>query len=392
MNKNILILLVVQFLSAFADNAILFTVIAIVLQTAFTASWYIPALQAVFLIAFVVLAPWVGTIADRYPKPKILVIANLIKASGAFLLFLDIEPILAYGIIGIGAAFYSPAKYGILPEYSQQQALLKANSWVEGSTILAVLSGMVIGAKIADESIELALITVFILFIISALITLLLPQQKPHPRIMTTGIAIFIVQFKEFFFHPLCRFALINAAIFWATAATLRVILIAWAPLTLQLTDASEIAELTFFLAIGIILGSSLVPQLIPFEKLRRILIPAYFMGVLIIILSLITQLIPARVTLMLIGFMGGLYIVPINTILQTLGHQSIGSGRVVALQGFFQNIAMLCAIGLYTLSTSLSLHPNHAIIILGCNIIICATLAFFYLPKNTSLTPKENN
>ena len=167
MNKNILILLVVQFLSAFADNAILFTVIAIVLQTAFTASWYISVLQAVFLIAFVVLAPWVGTIADRYPKPKILVIANLIKASGAFLLFLDIEPILAYGVIGIGAAFYSPAKYGILPEYSQQQALLKANSWVEGSTILAVLSGMVIGAKIADESIELALTTVFILFIIS---------------------------------------------------------------------------------------------------------------------------------------------------------------------------------------------------------------------------------
>lgn len=392
MNKNILILLVVQFLSAFADNAILFTVIAIVLQTSVTASWYIPALQAVFLIAFVVLAPWVGTIADRYPKPKILIIANLIKASGAFLLFFDIEPILAYGIIGIGAAFYSPAKYGILPEYSQQQALLKANSWVEGSTILAVLSGMVIGAKVADESIELALITVFVLFIISAVITLLLPQQEPPSRMITTSVSIFIAQFKEFFFHPLCRFALINAAIFWATAATLRVILIAWAPLTLQLTDASEIAELTFFLAIGIILGSSLVPRLIPFEKLRRILIPAYFMGVLIIILSLITQLIPARVTLMLIGFMGGLYIVPINTILQTLGYQSIGSGRVVALQGFFQNIAMLCAIGLYTLSTSLSLHPNHAIIILGCNIIICATLAFFYLPKNTSLTPTENN
>ena len=85
MSKNILILLIVQFLSAFADNAILFTVIAIVLQTSATASWYIPALQSVFLIAFVLLAPWVGAIADRYPKPNILIIANLIKASGAFM-------------------------------------------------------------------------------------------------------------------------------------------------------------------------------------------------------------------------------------------------------------------------------------------------------------------
>ena len=392
MSKNILILLIVQFLSAFADNAILFTVIAIVLQTSATASWYIPALQSVFLIAFVLLAPWVGAIADRYPKPNILIIANLIKASGAFLLLLAIEPIIAYGIIGIGAALYSPAKYGILPEYSQQQALLKANSWVEGSTILAVLSGMVIGARIADQSIDYALITVLILFLTSAAITLLLPKQNPSPPTLTTGISVFITQLKGFFTHPLCRFALINAAIFWATAATLRVILIAWAPLTLQLTNASEIAELTFFLAIGIILGSSLVPRLIPFEKLRRVLIPAYFMGVLIIILSLITQLIPARITLMLIGFMGGLYIVPINTALQALGHQSIGSGRAVALQGFSQNIAMLCAIGLYTLSTSYSFHPNHAIIILGCNILLCATLAFLYLPKNLALTPADKH
>ncbi len=181
MSKNILILLIVQFLSAFADNAILFTVIAIVLQTSATASWYIPALQSVFLIAFVLLAPWVGAIADRYPKPNILIIANLIKASGAFLLLLAIEPIIAYGIIGIGAALYSPAKYGILPEYSQQQALLKANSWVEGSTILAVLSGMVIGARIADQSIDYALITVLILFLTSAAITLFLPKQNPYP-------------------------------------------------------------------------------------------------------------------------------------------------------------------------------------------------------------------
>jgi len=391
MNKNILILLIVQFLSAFADNAILFTVIAITLQSPMVPSWYIPALQAIFLMAFVLLAPWVGAIADRYPKPRILILANLIKATGALLLFFAFEPLIAYGIIGVGAALYSPAKYGILPEYSQEQALLKANSWVEGSTILAVLSGMVIGAKIADHSTEQALLTVIFLFIASAAITLLLPQKKPPKQTLKMGITTFYRQFKAFLNHPTCRFALINAAIFWATAATLRVVLIAWAPLTLQLTSATEIAELTFFLAIGIILGSSLVPHLIPFEKLRRILIPAYLMGVLIIFLSLLSTLLPARITLLLIGLMGGLYIVPVNTTLQALGHQGIGSGRAVALQGFFQNIAMLCAIGLYTLSTSLSLPPNHAMIILGGNILLCTTLVFLNFAKNTA-PPVYNN
>jgi len=148
MNKQIYPLLIAQFLSAFADNAILFTVIALMMQSPDKAGWYFPALQSVFLIAYVALAPWVGWFADNYAKSRVLIIANLIKAVGAGLLFLNVEPLWVYCIVGIGAAIYSPAKYGILPELAGHEFLVKANSWIEGSTILAIISGMVIGVKI----------------------------------------------------------------------------------------------------------------------------------------------------------------------------------------------------------------------------------------------------
>ncbi|MDD1624215.1 MAG: MFS transporter, partial [Methylococcaceae bacterium] len=167
MNKQIYPLLIAQFLSAFADNAILFTVIAMVMQSTQLASWYVPALQSVFLVAFVLLAPWVGGFADHHPKARVLIIANLIKAAGAGLLLLKVEPLLAYGIVGMGAAIYSPAKYGILPELAGHEFLVKANSWIEGSTILAILLGMVIGAKVADFSIQWALTGTIIIFVIS---------------------------------------------------------------------------------------------------------------------------------------------------------------------------------------------------------------------------------
>ena len=136
MNRNLYILLLAQFLSAFADNAILFTVIAMIMETATAAAWYIPALQASFLVAFVLLAPWVGPFADARPKASVLVSANVVKAIGAGLLLINLEPLFAYAMIGVGAAMYSPAKYGILPELVAHEKLVKANGWIEGSTIV----------------------------------------------------------------------------------------------------------------------------------------------------------------------------------------------------------------------------------------------------------------
>ncbi|MGZ8227053.1 MAG: lysophospholipid transporter LplT [Methylococcaceae bacterium] len=383
MNKQIYPLLVAQFLSAFADNAILFTVIALVMQSAQQVSWYVPALQSVFLIAFVVLAPWVGGFADHHPKSRVLIIANLIKAAGAGVLLLKVEPLIAYSIVGMGAAIYSPAKYGILPELAGHEFLVKANSWIEGSTILAILLGMVIGAKVADYSTQWALIGTIILFCISALVTLYLPVRiatKPAPG---SKIIAFGKQMGQFFTTPRSFFAILGGSLFWAAAATLRVILVAWAPLILLSKNASEIAELTLFLAIGIIVGSAIVPGLIPLEHLRRARIPAYIMAIFIVALSLTSGIWPARIILLLIGMMGGMFIVPINAVLQEQGQHSIGSGSAVALQGFFQNLAMLLAVGSYTLAASQQVGPVMAMLSLGILVFIATFLVSLRLPAN---------
>ena len=388
MNKQIYPLLIAQFLSAFADNAILFTVIAIVMQSPNLESWYIPALQSVFLIAFVVLAPWVGGFADNYAKSRVLTIANLIKAAGAGLLLLNVEPLWAYSIVGIGAAAYSPAKYGILPELAGHELLVKANSWIEGSTILAILSGMVIGAKVADYSTQWALIGIIILFAMSAVVTLFLPIRIYAPTLDYADTAVsrskviaFTKQMGRFFTTPRSRFAMLGGSLFWATAATLRVIIVAWAPLILSLKNATEIAELTLFLAVGIIAGSALVPGLIPLEHLRRARIPAYFMAFFITVLSLTGSIWPARFALFFIGMMGGMFIVPVNAALQEQGYQSIGSGSAVALQSFFQNLTMLVAVGSYTYAAAQNSNPVIAMLILGLLVFIATFLVSIHLP-----------
>ena len=388
MNRQIYPLLIAQFLSAFADNAILFTVIALVMQSAQLAPWYVPALQSVFLIAFVVLAPWVGCFADQHAKSRVLIIANLIKASGAGLLLINVEPLLAYCLVGMGAAIYSPAKYGILPELADHKQLVKANSWIEGSTILAILLGMVIGAKVADYSIHWALVGTIVLFLVSAIVTLFLPVSISKKKQSGSNIIRFYRQTQQFFTTPRSRFSVLGASLFWAAAATVRVIIIAWAPLVLMAKNATEIAELTLFLAIGIIAGSALVPKLIPLEFLRRARLPAYLMGLSIIALGFTNEVWPARYVLFAVGLCGGMFIVPINAALQELGHHSIGSGGAVALQGFFQNIAMLVAVGSYTYAASHNVDPVSAMLTLGLLVIIATFLVSLHLPDNNQTNP----
>jgi LPLT family lysophospholipid transporter-like MFS transporter len=384
MNKQIYPLLIAQFLSAFADNAILFTVIAMVMHSTDLPGWYVPALQSVFLVAFVVLAPWVGGFADNYPKSRVLIIANLIKAAGAGLLLCNVEPLIAYCVVGVGAAIYSPAKYGILPELAGHQLLVKANSWIEGSTILAILLGMIVGARVADYSIVWALSGTIIIYVVSALFTVALPVRVlKHETLSGSRIIAFWRQIGSFFTTPRSRFAILGGSLFWAAAATLRVIIVVWAPLVLLSKNATEIAELTLFLAVGIIAGSALVPRMIPLEHVRRARIPAYLMATFIIVLGLTENIWPARFTLFFIGMMGGMFIVPVNAALQELGQESIGSGSAVALQGFFQNLAMLLAVGSYTFAAAHKLDPVLAMLMLGLLLFAATFLVSLHLPDS---------
>lgn len=385
MNRNVYLVLVAQFLTAFADNAVLFAVVTMVMQSAEPASWYIPALQASFLVAFVVLAPWVGPFADSRPKPNVLSIANVVKAVGASLLLFHFEPLVAYAVIGLGAAIYSPAKYGILPELVDEQDLVKANGWIEGSTILSILLGSLVGAIVAEYSIMIALAGVVGLYVLSGVVALFIDktfiarQQSKEPALVNFGAMM-----RRLLATPRARFATLGVSLFWSAATVLRVLLVAWAPVVLFLHSTTDVAMLTMFVAIGIAIGSVLAPKFIPLAYLRRARLAAYAMGGVVMLLSFIDVLMAARGMLLLIGIAGGLFVVPINASLQEIGHKSIGSGGAVAIQNFFENLAMLVASGLYAGAAAMGAGPVSTMLVLGILIVIAAAIVSWHLPPDT--------
>lgn len=384
MNRGLFALVSAQFLSAFGDNAILFVVIAMLLKSGQVGSWYVPALQSSFLVAYVTLTPWVGALAERHPKPRVLMLANLLKALGALCVWLGIEPLLAYGIIGIGAAAYGPAKYGIIPELTPTSNLVRANSWVEGATIGAILLGTVGGAKLADMSIPMAQISVIAIYLVSSVATLLLPRL-PASR-LSTGEARHFAELMRWIGELLgsakTRMTLLALSLFWACSATLRIVLVAWAPEVLHTESATDIAELTLFLAIGIIMGAILAPRLIPLTQIRRTRFTAYLLGILFLLLAPTHDIWMARGLLLGAGIAGGLFVVPLNAHVQAFGQATVGSGSAVAVQNLFQNGAILISMGLYTLASAAGVGPVASMTALGVIVFSMTVLVSVTLPK----------
>ena len=384
MPKDLYRVLVTQFLTAFADNAVLFTAITMVLQKASVGSWYVPTLQAAFLVAFVVLAPWVGGYADARAKPKVLLRANVVKATGAGLLFIGAEPLLAFVVIGLGAALYSPAKYGILPELVDEQQLVKANGWMEGSTILAILLGSLVGAALSEYSITLALLLVVVLYVVSAVVAAMIKHDYVVGPSQGQALQRFRSQMQGLLATPRARFATLGVSLFWSAATVLRLLLVAWAPVVLLMASTTDIAFLTMFVALGIAVGAILVPKLIPIAYLRRARLAAYAMGLVIVGLAFIDNVWLARTALFFAGLCGGLFVVPINAALQEIGHKTIGSGGAVAIQNFFENFAMLLASGLYAWVAAKGVDPVGTMLWLGVLVVIATVFVSWRLPKDT--------
>lgn len=386
MNRNVYKVLIAQFITAFADNAVLFTVISMVLKSGAMQSWYVPALQSSFLIAFVVLAPWVGPFADSRSKPSVLTYANIIKAIGASMLFFHFEPLIAYAIIGIGAAAYSPAKYGILPELVGEDALVNANGWLEGSTILAILSGTLVGAQVSEYSVQVAFLLVIGLYVLSAAVALLIAKTPAVNASMGAPLSQFKKMMTLLLSTPRARFSTLAVSLFWASASVLRVLLVAWAPVVLFITETSEIAQLTMFVAIGIAVGSVLAQKFIPLAYLRRARMAAFAMGCVIIALSFVDGVWLARVALFFTGVAGGMFVVPINAALQEIGHKTIGSGGAVGIQNFFENLAMLIASGAYAYVAGAGAAPVATMLALGILVIVATVIVSWQLPPDTGI------
>lgn len=349
--------LVAQFLSALADNALLFAAIALLRQQA-APDWQVPMLQEAFVLAFILLAPFVGPFADAWPKGRVMLVANAMKFLGAGAMFLGLHPLLAYGLVGVGAAAYSPAKYGILGELVGAEKLVKANGLMEGSTIVAILLGAVLGGLLADASVSLALGSICVCYLLAAGANALIPRLPVAHAMVSWApgglVKDFWVSLRVLLRNSDARFSLLGTSVFWGAGSTLRLMLVAWVPVALGIADLSMPANLSGAVAVGIALGAAGAARWVSLDTVNRALPAGVLIGALIMVFAQTTGLYAAITLLVLVGACGGFYVVPLNALLQERGTESVGAGHAVAVQNLFENFAMLLLVGLYTAMASL--------------------------------------
>ncbi|ECS6015298.1 lysophospholipid transporter LplT [Salmonella enterica subsp. enterica serovar Uganda] len=353
-SKGMLSVIVAQFLSAFGDNALLFATLAL-LKAQFYPDWSQPVLQMVFVGAYILFAPFVGQIADSFAKGRVMMVANGLKLAGAAGICLGVNPFVGYTLVGIGAAAYSPAKYGILGELTTGDKLVKANGLMEASTIAAILLGSVAGGVLADWHVIAALVACALAYAGAVAANLFIPKlvaarpgQSWRLSAMTRSFFRACVVLWR---NGETRFSLVGTGLFWGAGVTLRFLLVLWVPVALGITDNATPTYLNAMVAVGIVVGAGAAAKLVTLETVSRCMPAGILIGVVVAIFSLQHALLPAYALLLLIGMLGGFFVVPLNALLQERGKKSVGAGNAIAVQNLGENSAMLLMLGLYSLA-----------------------------------------
>jgi len=354
MSRGMIAVIIAQFFSAFGDNALLFATLA-VLKSQFYPEWSQPVLQMLFVAAYILLAPFVGQVADSMAKGRVMMLANSLKLLGALVICFGFNPFLGYTLVGAGAAAYSPAKYGILGEITHGEKLVKANGLMEASTIAAILLGSVAGGMLADWHILAALGICALTYGIAVVANLFIPKlqaarpgQSWQSGVMTRS---FFSAATLLWRDAETRFSLLGTSLFWGAGVTLRFLLVLWVPVALGINDNTTPTTLNAMVAIGIVIGAAAAAKLVTLETVRRCMPAGVLIGIMVVVFALQHSLMNAYLVLMLIGALGGFFVVPLNALLQARGKESVGSGNAIAVQNLGENSAMLIMLGLYTLA-----------------------------------------
>lgn len=388
MKKGFYTIMSAQFFSSLADNALLVAAIELLKSTGAPA-WQVPALTPMFALFYVVLAPFVGAFADAVPKGKVMFFSNAIKVVGCLFMLFGGHPLLAYAIVGLGAAAYSPAKYGILTELLPPSQLVKANGWIEGLTIASVILGIVLGGQLVGPKVaplllgfdlpgidtgvdtppEAAIASMVLLYIIAALFNLFIPRTDAPLQPMMHGAAGLVRDFSQcnarLWSDKLGQISLATTTMFWGVGGNLRVIVFAWAAAALgySTTQASTLGGVV---AIGTAVGAVVASMYMRLDRATSVIPLGIAMGVLIIGLNLLTSVWVAVPFLILLGALGGYLVVPMNALLQHRGHNLMGAGRSIAVQNFNEQACILGLGAFYTGMTKLGLSAFGSIAVFG--------------------------
>lgn len=404
MKRGFYNILAAQFLSSLADNALLIAAIAL-LASIGAPDWMTPLLKLFFVVSYVVLAAWVGIFADLLPKGHVMFITNAIKVGGCLLMLFGSHPLLAYAVVGIGAAAYSPAKYGILTELLPPEKLVVANGWIEGLTVVSIILGVVLGGVLIKPEVafailqffhlpavgltsypEAALFMVGIVYALAAAVNLTIPDTGvlyARPNFEPIASVKNFIQSCSLLWHDkLGQISLSVTTLFWGAGAVLQFLVLKWAERALGM-HLSDGAILQAVVSIGIALGAVGAAAFVPLKKSLTVLPMGVAMGVVVACASFYDQTIfegtvhllgfemrqavlGACGLMILVGLLAGFFIVPMNALLQHRGHVLMSAGRSIAVQNFNENLSILTMLAVYSLLIHWDLSVQAAMVVFG--------------------------
>ena len=388
MNRGFYTIMAAQFFSSLADNALLIAAIALLAEM-HSPAWMTPLLKLFFVLSYVLLAAFVGAFADAFPKGKVMLITNMIKIVGCSLMFFTVHPLLAYAVVGFGAAAYSPAKYGILTELLPPEKLVAANGWIEGLTVGSSIMGTVLGGALVNPKIsavilsfdfpmidlpidtptEAALCIISCIYVIAALFNFYIPdtgaryehQQRNPIRLIVDFAGCFTTLWKD----KLGQISLAVTTLFWGAGATLQFIVLKWAEKSLHM-PLDKAAILQGIVAVGVALGAMAAARFVPLKKSLTVMPLGIIMGIVVMLMTTTTSVWVAYPLLVIVGALSGYFVVPMNALLQHRGHVLMSAGHSIAVQNFNENLSVLTMLVLYAFMVRMNLDVNTVIIIFG--------------------------
>jgi len=421
MKRGFYTIMAAQFLSSLADNALLIAAIAL-LTSIHAPDWMTPLLRLFFVISYVVLASWVGIFADLMPKGKVMFITNAIKVAGCLMMLFGFHPLFAYAIVGVGAAAYSPAKYGILTELLPPEKLVIANGWIEGLTVVSIILGVVLGGVLVDPQVgeaiaaffkmklfgitsiaEAAIAMIVFVYVAAAAVNLAIPdtgaRYSKNSFEPVSSVRNFAYSCYLLWTDRLGQISLSVTTLFWGAGAVLQFLVLKWSEAALGM-NLSQGAMLQAVVSIGIAVGAVGAAAFVPLKKSINVLPMGIAMGLLVALMSYFkADMLPgaisffglklsyatmlAGVMMIVVGALAGFFVVPMNALLQHRGHVLMSAGRSIAVQNFNENSSILTMLGLYSLLIKCDFSVQVTMVLFGLFVAVSMSLVILKHYRN---------
>jgi MFS transporter, LPLT family, lysophospholipid transporter len=400
------IIMAAQFFSSLADNALLVAAIALLLQMQ-TPEWMTPLLKFFFTVSYVVFAAFVGAFADSMPKGRVMFITNMVKIAGCLMMFFHqvlaipaVAPyavvLIAYSVVGLGAAAYSPAKYGILTEYLPHQKLVIANGWIEGLTVASIILGTLLGGVLVSQAVsallleidlpgistgidtasEAAIAMIMVFYLIAAIFNLYIPNTGVDHRAPSRNPFFLVREFAHcvtlLWRDKLGQVSLATTTLFWGAGATLQFIVLKWADVALGYS-LSQATVLQGVCAVGIAVGAVMAARFVPLRRAVDVVPVGIAMGIIVVAMNFANTVAVAIPLMILIGALAGFFVVPMNALLQHRGHILMGAGHSIAVQNFNENLSILVMLSTYAFLMWLDFSIYIVIVLFG--VFVSATM-----------------